>query len=96
MPCVQTQHFSQHTVTTLYRSGLIQAINTFEKYGDQVGAREIRRGHRAREQRLDQCGKYRVGHIVRKSAVVFRLGRVELVLVVDADDQLIDQRHAEP
>ena len=69
-----TPAISQHAVSSLHCSGLVQAVQSFKKHGDQVGKREICWGHCARKQRLNQSWQHRVGDLVCKSTIVLRLG----------------------
>ncbi len=76
---------------------LVDAGNAGQERGDEIDARKHRRRlHAGRaEQDLEQRRQRRVGHVGRELAVVLRLARVEAVLVLEADDDLVDERHAE-
>ncbi len=77
---------------------LVDAGNAGQERGDEIDARKHgRRLHAVgAEQDLEQRRQRRVRHVRRELAVVFGLARVEAVLVLEADDDLVDQRHAEP
>ena len=76
---------------------LVDAVDAGQERRDEVGAREVgRRLHaRAAEQHLEQRRQRRIGDVVGELPVVLRLAGVEPVLVLEADDHFVDERHAE-
>ena len=88
---VQPQHFRGDDVLRL-----VHALDAGQEGGDQIGARQVgRRGLRQVQRDLQQRRQRRMGHIVGELRVARGLGGVEAVLVLQPDDHLVDQGHAQ-
>ena len=89
---VQAQHLGRG-----HRPRLVQAGDAGEEGGDEIVAREVARRPDAgrAELRFDQRRQGRMGDVVSELGVCGRLAVIEAVLVLEADDDLIYQRHAQ-
>ena len=88
---VQAQHLRADHV-----GRLVDARDAGQESRDQVVARKVGGRDVGRGQcNFEQCRQRRVGDVVDELAVAAGRTAVELVLVLQADDHFIDQRHAQ-
>src|SRR6185436_12851816 len=74
--------------------GLVQSVDTGQEHAHQIAAWGRRRGDAVDS--LDQACQLRIRHVGQELPVVGRLRSVPLVLLPRGDDDLVDERHAQP